>query len=179
MNIQFNFKNFDPSEHIQNYARRRLEKLGRFFGPHQDIDITVNMGVDKLLHRIDIRLSGNGVSVNADEQAHDMYTSIDLATDKVEAQVKKMLSRAKQRQRKGRGNTQIDVFSYEVTPPETVQTITGRDHFSPKPMSPEEAVMQLEANDRAFIVFLNSENERINVIYRRKTNDFGLIDPVV
>jgi len=179
MNVQFNFKNFDPSEHIQAYARRRFVKLGRFFGKNKDIDISVNMGVDKLQHRVDVRLSGNAISITADEQTHDMYTSIDLVSDKLEAQVKKMLSRAKESRRKARNDAHIDVFSYEVTPPEVQQTITGRDHFSPKPMSPEEAAMQLATDNRSFIVFLNSENERINVLYRRKTQDFGLIDPVI
>lgn len=179
MNVQFNFKNFDPSEHIQNYAQRRFEKLGRFFGKHHDIDIFVNMSVDKLQHRVDVRLTGNAVSITADEQSHDMYSSIDLVFDKLEAQVKKMLSRAKESRRKARNNAHIDVFSYEVIPPEAQQTITGRDHFSPKPMSPEEAAMQLASSERKFIVFLNAENDRINVLYRRKTDDFGLIDPVI
>lgn len=58
------------------------------------------------------------------------------------------------------------------------RTITGRDHFSPKPMSPDEAAMQLDANDFEFLTFLNSENDRINVIYRRKNGNLGLIDPI-
>ena len=96
MHISFTFKNFEPSEHLRKYARRRMEKLGRFFGKNPALDAQV----------------------------------------------------------------------------------TGRDHFSPKPMSPDEAAMQLDANDFEFLTFLNSENDRINVIYRRKNGNLGLIDPI-
>ena len=59
------------------------------------------------------------------------------------------------------------------------RSITDRDHFSPKPMDPEEAALQLEAKGFEFLVFLNSENERVNVIYRRKDNNYGMIDPII
>ena len=68
--------------------------------------------------------------------------------------------------------------TFEVTEEDGERTITGRDHFSPKPMSPDEAAMQLDANDFEFLTFLNSENDRINVIYRRKNGNLGLIDPI-
>ena len=70
------------------------------------------------------------------------------------------------------------VYTFEVTEEDGERTITGRDHFSPKPMSPDEAAMQLDAQDFEFLTFLNSENDRINVIYRRKNGNLGLIDPI-
>ena len=164
MHISFTFKNFEPSEHLRKYARRRMEKLGRFFGKNPALDAQVNMAVDKFRQRVEVQLTG-------------MYASIDLVLDKLEAQVKKFVSRNKEIHRKGRAND-IDVYTFEVTEEDGERTITGRDHFSPKPMSPDEAAMQLDANDFEFLTFLNSENDRINVIYRRKNGNLGLIDPI-
>ena len=177
MHISFTFKNFEPSEHLRKYARRRMEKLGRFFGKNPALDAQVNMAVDKFRQRVEVQLTGDGISIAASEVSEDMYASIDLVLDKLEAQVKKFVSRNKEIHRKGRA-IDIDVYTFEVTVEDGERTITGRDHFSPKPMSPDEAAMQLDANDFEFLTFLNSENDRINVIYRRKNGNLGLIDPI-
>ena len=141
MHISFTFKNFEPSEHLRKYARRRMEKLGRFFGKNPALDAQVNMAVDKFRQRVEVQLTGDGINIAASEVSEDVYT-------------------------------------FEVTEEDGERTITGRDHFSPKPMSPDEAAMQLDANDFEFLTFLNSENDRINVIYRRKNGNLGLIDPI-
>ena len=154
MHISFTFKNFEPSEHLRKYARRRMEKLGRFFGKNPALDAQVNMAVDKFRQRVEVQLTGDGINIAASE-----------------------VSRNKEIHRKGRAND-IDVYTFEVTEEDGERTITGRDHFSPKPMSPDEAAMQLDANDFEFLTFLNSENDRINVIYRRKNGNLGLIDPI-
>ena len=187
MHISFTFKNFEPSEHLRKYARRRMEKLGRFFGKNPALDAQVNMAVDKFRQRVEVQLTGDGINIaasevsedllRAEETSNDMYASIDLVLDKLEAQVKKFVSRNKEIHRKGRAND-IDVYTFEVTEEDGERTITGRDHFSPKPMSSDEAAMQLDANDFEFLTFLNSENDRINVIYRRKNGNLGLIDPI-
>lgn len=181
MHISFTFKNFEPSEHLRKYTRRRMEKLGRFFGKNPALDTQVLMAVDKFRQKVEVQLSGEGLNISASESSEDMYTSIDLILDKLEAQVKKFVSRAKEVHRKARNDADIGVYTYEVhdenADPDI--SITDRDHFSPKPMNPEEAALQLEAKDFDFLTFLNSENGRINVIYRRKDNNFGMIDPVV
>ena len=177
MHISFTFKKFEPSEHLRKYARRRMEKLGRFFGKNPALDAQVNMAVDKFRQRVEVQLTGDGINIAASEVSEDMYASIDLVLDKLEAQVKKFVSRNKEIHRKGRAND-IDVYTFEVTEEDGERTITERDHFSPKPMSPDEAAMQLDANDFEFLTFLNSENDRINVIYRRKNGNLGLIDPI-
>ena len=176
MHISFTFKNFEPSEHLRKYARRRMEKLGRFFGKNPALDAQVNMSVDKFRQRVEVQLTGDGVNIAASEASEDMYATIDMVLDKLEAQVKKLVSRNKEIHRRDRED--IDVYTFEVIEEDGERTITGRDHFSPKPMGPDEAAMQLEAHDFEFLTFLNSENDRINVIYRRKNGHFGLIDPI-
>lgn len=184
MHISFTFKNFEPSEHLRKYARRRLEKLGRFLGKNPALDTQVLMTVDKFRQKVEVQITGEGIIVSASESSEDMYATIDLVLDKLEAQVKKYISRTKEIHRTARNNADIGVYRYDLAEEEAEEgeedrSITDRDHFSPKPMDPEEAVLQLEAKGFDFLVFLNSENDRVNVIYRRKGNNYGMIDPII
>ena len=177
MNISFTFKNFEPSDHLKKYARRRFEKLGRFFGKSAGLDVQVALLVDKFRHQCDVNVSGEGLQLSASEKTEEMYSSIDLVHDKLESQIKKHVSRAKERKTR---NAKVDIFSFSVTEPVTPESpLAGVSHFEPKPMQLEEALMQMESVGNDFIVFLNDENQRINVLYRRRNGGLGLIDPIV
>ena len=179
MNISFTFKNFEPSDHLKKYARRRMEKLGRFFGKSAGLDVNVILTVDKFRHRCEVLVGGEGLHINASETAQDMYAAIDLVTDKVEAQIKRKVSRVKEQRRKAR-NSDVDVFTVNLeAEPDDTPEITGTDRFATKPLHLDEAVMQLEAAGIDFLVFFNAENSRVNVVYRRSGSGFALIDPVI
>lgn len=182
MHINFTFKNFEPSEHLRKYARRRMEKMGRFFGKNSALEAQVVMLVDKFRQRVEVQLAGEGVSISAEEQSADMYASIDLVADKLSSQIKKFISKNREQWRKAHSEPEaIDIFTFDEAEPNTDPEIIdrGEAHYSPKPMLPEEAALQLDARDYEFLVFRHASNERINVIYRRKNGDYGLIDPVV
>jgi len=178
MHIAFTFKNFEPSEHLKKYARRRFEKLGRFFGKASGLDVQVSLNVDKFRHKCDVQVGGEGLQLAAAEQTEDMYGSIDLVLDKLESQIKKHVSRVKEHRRQSR-NTVIDVFTSPLQEEGGERAITGTSKFEPKPMHVDEALMQLESSENEFLVFLNAELERVNVIYRRRNGGYGLIDPIV
>ena len=89
MNISFAFKNFEASEHLKKYARRRMEKLGRFFGKASGLEVAVVLTVDKFRHRCEVTVTGEGLHINATEQTSDMYAAIDALTDKLDRQVLK------------------------------------------------------------------------------------------
>ncbi len=177
MNIAFTFKNFEPSEHLKKYARRRFEKLGRFFGKASGLDVQVNLGVDKFRHKCDVRVSGEGLNLSATEQTEEMYSSIDLVLDKLEAQIKKHVSRLKKHHRQAR-DAKVEVFTYNFGA-ESDEGAVGTTRFEPKPMALDEAILQLESVKSEFLVFLHEENQRINVVYRDRNGEYGLIDPIV
>ncbi len=177
MNIAFTFKNFEPSEHLKKYARRRFEKLGRFFGKASGLDVLVNLSIDKFRQVCEVRVSGEGLSLAATEQTQEMYSSIDLVLDKLEAQVKKHVSRLKKHHRQAR-DAKVEIFTYNFGA-ESDDGQIGTRRFEPKPMALEEAILQLESVGSEFLVFLNEEHHRINVVYRRRSGDYGLIDPIV
>ena len=178
MNITFTFNNFEPSDHLRRYAQRRIEKLGRFFGKDPSIEAQVVLNVDKFRHRADVQMNGEGLRIKADEVSDDMYATLDLIADKLEVQIKKFVDKSREHRRQ-KTDSKIDVFSYQVVDEEGERRIIGRDHFSPKPMEADEAAMQLESQELEFLVFLNAVSDRVNVIYRRRNGDYGLIDPQV
>lgn len=179
MNITFAFKQFEASDHLKKYARRRMEKLGRFFGKSSGLECDVVMTVDKYRHRCEVNVTGEGLHINASETAQDMYAAIDLVTDKIESQIKRKVSRVKEQRRKAR-NADIDIYTFNVdAEPEEEQAVIGTDRFAPKPLHIDEALMQLDSIGSEFLVFLNAENNRVNVIYRRKVAGYALIDPVL
>ena len=168
MNISFAFKNFEASDHLKKYARRRMEKLGRFFGKSAGLEVTVVLTVDKFRHRCEVTVVGEGLHINATEQTTDMYAAIDLVTDKVEAQRRKARS------------ADVDVFTYNIeAEAEASQPVEGTDRLAAKPLHLDEALMQLDSIGSEFLVFFNAENGRINVVYRTRTSGYALIDPVL
>ena len=179
MNIAFTFKNFEPSDHLKKYARRRFEKLGRFFGKSSGLEVQVALTVDKFRHKCDVHVTGEGLQLAASEQTGEMYSSVDLVLDKLEAQIKKHVSRIKEQRRQAR-NSNVDVFTYNIGGgDEEGPQIKGTERFDPKPMHLDEAVMQLDSIGSDFLVFFHADYQRINVIYRRRNGDYGLIDPVI
>jgi putative sigma-54 modulation protein len=179
MEIKFTFKNFEPSEHLKKYARTRFEKISKYMLDSENADLQVNLEVEKFRQIAEVILTAKNLHLSATEESEDMYSTIDLVLDKLEAQVKKVREKVKDRHKKRKEKpVRMDVISFskgETGKKEPV--IVQTDHYEPKPMSVEEAAMQLESLNYEFLVFLNADTERVNVIYRRKNGDFGLIDP--
>lgn len=177
MEITFTFKNFEPSNHLKGYARDRFNKIDRYLRDEDQGELSVNLAVEKYRHMAEVILVGKDMHFSANSESEDMYSTIDLVLDKLEAQVRKTKEKNKDH-RRNQKSTRVDVISFSQDETgKRAQTITETDNFEPKPMSVDEAAMQLEALENEFLVFFNADIERVNVIYRRKSGDFGLIDP--
>jgi putative sigma-54 modulation protein len=179
MNIAYAFKNFDPSEHLKSYAARRFHKLARFMPKANNIVLNVNMAVDKFRHKIEVQVSGDNLNISAVEQSQDMYSSVDMVLEKLEAQLKKHVEKIKDKRRnKTAGPGEAEEFvEYSSGRNITTRRVVERDNFEPKPMHVDEAAMQLEQRDDIFLVFLNADTEQVNVLYKRNNGNLGLISP--
>lgn len=178
MNISFAFKNMEPSDHLKEYASSRFEKMAKFIGDTIETELQINLTVEKFRHKAEVVLTADNLHISAYEESEDMYSTIDMVLDKLEAQLKRMRERQKDRRRAGTPRAaRMDVISFVEEPGGRAPTIKGSDHFEPKPMGVDEAAMQLESLKYEFLVFRNAESGRVNVIYRTKNGDFGLIDP--
>lgn len=175
MEIKFNFKSFDPSEHLKNYAVSRFEKLEKYLRNPENSSVKINLEVEKFRQMAEVVLDADSIHLSAQEETHDMYATIDVVLDKIETQLKKVRGKQKEKKRGKSGSSQTTgaEISSESDLPQVVQT----DLFEAKPMDVEEAVSRLQKSDYEFLVFFNADTNRVNVIYVRKNGDFGLIDP--
>lgn len=178
MHISLTFKNMEPSDHLKQYIDSRFEKLAKYVNDSEEPELLVNLHVEKFRHMADVVLTADNVHLSAYEESEDMYTTIDLVLDKLEAQLRKMREKQKAKRRSGKDRSvRMDVISFSEQSGKQTQTIVESDMYEPKPMSVEEAAMQLSSVKYEFLVFRNSETDTVNVIYRLKNGDFGLIDP--
>ncbi|WP_319779460.1 ribosome hibernation-promoting factor, HPF/YfiA family [Maridesulfovibrio sp.] len=176
MNVAFTFKNFDASEHLKEYANSRFSKLVKYVSNPDNTDMQVNLSVDKFRHVAEVVFASDHLHVSAYEVSEDMYSTVDMVLDKLEAQLRRANEKMRSHRRKETAPARMDILSYaeeEYKEPVIVES----DSFVPKPMSVDEAAEQLQTLDHEFLVFRNADNETINVIYRRNNGDFGLIDP--
>ncbi|MBG0775801.1 MAG: ribosome-associated translation inhibitor RaiA [Desulfovibrionaceae bacterium] len=182
MNITFNFKNFEPSDHLKEYATSRFEKISKYISDSDTAEIQVNLSVEKFRQMADIVFVQDNVHLSAYQESEDMYATIDMVLDKLEAQVKKIRERMKEKKRKAQKEKSVryDILSLGMGDGGTrIPTIEKSDNLPVKPMNIDEAAMQLDNLNYEFLVFRNSETDRVNVIYKRKNDDYGLIDPGV
>ena len=179
---------------INDYAEKKVESL------HLDypkiIEAHVILEVDKHRHRAEIVLiCANHITIEAHEETADLYASMDQVILKVARQMRKYKTRLL-RQQRPRGQTSIRYLDEQVFDPEAFAVfdeaaITAKGYVEPpepevvqtekypvKPMYVDEAVLQLEmSSEQQFLVFLNARTEKVNVLYRRKQGEFGLIQP--
>ncbi|MBU1247792.1 MAG: ribosome-associated translation inhibitor RaiA [Proteobacteria bacterium] len=175
MNIAFNFKNFDPSPHLKEHAEKRFSKIEKYVQDSDQPELQVNLSVEKFRQMAEVVLSADNIHISAFQESADMYSTIDMVLDKIQAQLIKIRDKNKSRKRRAKQQVRMDVMSFGLDT--TVPTIVETDKYEAKPMSVEEAAEQLKSRDYEFLVFQNSETEAVNVIYRMKGGDYGIIDP--
>ena len=112
MNINCTFKNFEPSEHLKNHVRTRFVKLGKYVANPDDCELQVNLSVEKIRHQAEVTLDADNIHLSAFEESEDMYTTIDLVLDKMEARLRKMREKIKDRRRAKPRDVRFDVVSF-------------------------------------------------------------------
>ncbi len=175
MNVHLKGKNVQITDGIREYAEKRFQKLEKYF--EKDFDVNATMSVEKDLHKIDVVILISGLVLKGEDKTRDMYTTIDNVVDKLERQIRKYKTRIN---RKGKQIDPKDEFvplaemqEFEEDLPKIVKTKS----FPIKPMSNEEAILQMGLLGHSFFVFLNAETDDVNVIYRRNDGQYGLIEP--
>ncbi len=175
MRIAITARNTELTPALREYVERKLERIKKYL--NEPIDIKVVLLVEKFRQRAEFNVSAPGVNLNAEEESQDLYASIDVAVDKLEEQARRYKEKMQQKARdEERAWVRMEVLDSEMEE-DTAPRIIRSKRFAMKPMSVEEAAMQLDISDSSFLVFLNPATERVNVIYRRKDGNFGLIEP--
>lgn len=176
MKITVKAKNTQVTEPLNEYIEKRFGKLEKYFADG-NLAGTVTLIVEREIHRVEATIPINRYILRAEEKSNDMYASIDGVVDKLERQIRKYKTKVN---RKGKVQTFNDVAPVVTEPEETDTSKAIRTKsFVVRPMDEEEAIMQMELLAHDFFVFLNAETNAINVVYKRKDNQYGLIIPIV
>jgi len=177
MRITISGKGMEVSEYLRDTVEKKAGKLKRYFKPGTDVHVTLS--IEKSRHIAEVTVQIDGVVLRSEEITGDMYSSIDIALKKLERQIRKHRTKLEKRLRSDAFKVEtpsygldVDDFENEIKP-EVVRV----KRFIVKPMDVGEAQMQLELLGHSFFVFTNSKTNEINVIYRRKDGNYGLIEP--
>ena len=172
------------TEAIKDYCTKKIEHL------HLDypkiIEAHVILEVEKYRHSAEVVLvCSNHITIEACEETNDMYAAIDAVVDKVQRQMRKYKTRLMKKHRPRKDIVHhLEEHVLQSEPVDLdgdgngVHPVVRTERYPVKPMFIDEAVLQLEMSHRQFLVFMNARNTRVSVLYRRKSGDFGLIEPM-
>lgn len=177
MRISIIGKNLEISEYLRDLVEKKVGKLERYFP--QSTEVQVTLSVEKNRHIVEVTIPYEGGVIRGEEVTGDMYASIDNVLDKLEKQILRHRTKLEKNLRSGAFKFEEPVYSdaYEDADEDAGPSIVRVKRFAIKPMSEEEAMLQIEMIGHSFYVFKNADTNRINVIYRRKDGNFGLIEP--
>ena len=166
-------RNIDITEGLKSAVQEKLGKLERYFTPETEIHVTLNVEKDR--QKIEVTIPVKGNIIRSEQVSSDMYVSIDLVEEVIERQLRKYKTKIVNQQQAG-GNFQKEFVEDEFLEDEEVNIIRTKK-FGIKPMYPEDACVQMELLGHNFYVFRNAETDEVNVVYKRKGNTYGLIEP--
>ena len=166
-------KNIEITPGLKDTITRKLGKLERYFTP--DTEIIVTLSVEKERQKIEVTIPVKGNIIRSEQVSNDMYVSIDLVEEIIERQLKRYKNKLVDSKQNAVSFTK-EYVDEEYDDPEAIKIVRTKK-FAVKPMDPEEACIQMELLGHDFFVFINAETEDVNVVYKRKGNTYGLIEP--
>ena len=176
MRISITGKNLEISDYLNELVNKKVGKLERFFP--QDTEVFVTLSVERNRHIVEVTIPYEGGVIRGEEITGDMYASIDNVLDKLEKQIIRHRTRLEKCLRVGAVREIETRFGAELDEADDEgPKIVRVKRFAIKPMSEEEAMLQIEMVGHSFYVFLNSETNQMNVLYKRKDGNYGLIEP--
>jgi putative sigma-54 modulation protein len=167
-------KNMELTDALKEIVQKKISKLEKYF--EANIEARATLSVQKNRHIIEVTIPFNGVILRGEEATSDMYKSLDLVEDKLERQIRKQKTRLSRKHggslRFGEINN-IDIKASEEDDGKLVKV----KKFGVKPMNSEEAILQMDLLGHNFFVYQDSDSNKVNVIYKRKDGDYGLLEP--
>ena len=175
MKIKIFGKNIEVTEGIRSAVEEKIGKLDKYFAEETRVDVTLS--VNKNEQKVEVTIPVKGRIIRAEEISDDMYVSIELVEEVIERQLKKYKNKLIDRKRNAADFAPEYVDEDEEIFEEEEVKIIRAKKFGIKPMNAEEACVQMELLGHNFYVFLNAETEEVNVVYKRKGQTYGLIEP--
>ena len=166
-------KNFNTYQHLEDTIEKKLEKLDKYFS--EDIEAKVVLSQERNKDKIEVNINAKGAQFRTEQVADDIYEGLDKAIDKLSRQMSKFKGKL---QKKYQDNKSV---RFEAIPaPETGEAEVGKVVKTKKvelrPMTAEDAVLEMEMSGHDFFVFLDEDTDRLNVVYKRKDDNYGVLE---
>lgn len=169
-------KNIEVTEALREKVIHKMKKLDKFFNP--DTEAQVTMSVEKVRQIVEVTIPFNGIVLRAEVANEDMYASIDKAIDIIERQIRKNKTRlAKKLHENAFRDDDVKIGKDNEYNEENEFKVVRTKRFAIKPMAVEEAILQMNLLGHEFFMFSNGDTNQVNVVYRRKDGNYGLIEP--
>ena len=175
MKITITGKNIELTQGLKDAVEERFTKLDKYFT--KDTEAIVTLIVEKERQKIEVTIPLKGHVIRAEEVTSDMYASIEAVTNTIEAQLKRHRQKLITKQQSDSTTFFAQDFIQEESEDEETIKIVRSKKFDMKPMYPEDACLEMDLLGHDFFVFRNAETDEINVVYKRKNNSYGLIEP--
>ncbi len=174
MRITITGKNIELTDGLKEAVEDRLSKLEKYFTPETEAHVTLS--VEKERQKIEVTIPVKGSVIRAEQVSNDMYVSIEVVEETIERQLKKYRNKIVTKQQSAEKFFAQEYLEKDAEGDDEIRIIRTK-RFGIKPMYPEDACVQMELLGHDFFVFLNAETEEVNVVYKRKGNTYGLIEP--
>ena len=169
-------KNIDITGGLKSAVEDKLGKLEKYFTPETEVHVTLSVEKDR--QKIEVTIPVKGNIIRSEQVSNDMYVSIDLVEEIIERQLKKYKTKLADTKMGSRENFKREYLDKDYMEEEEIRIVRTKV-FDMKPMYPEDACIQMELLGHSFYAFCNAETDEINVVYKRKGNTYGLIEPEV
>lgn len=173
MNFIIVGKNIEVTPGLKSAVEDKIGKLEKYFTPETEIHVTLS--VEKERQKIEVTIPVKGSIIRSEQVSNDMYVSIDLVEEIIERQLKRYKNKLIDRKQSS-SYFKKEFIEKEYMDEEEIKIIRSKK-FDIKPMYPEDACIQMELLGHNFYVFCNAETDQVNVVYKRKGNTYGLIEP--
>jgi len=166
-------KNIDVTPGLKGAVEDKIGKLEKYFAPETEVHVTLS--VEKERQKIEVTIPVKGTVIRSEQISNDMYVSIDLVEEIIERQLKKYKNKLIEKQQ-NRDYFKQEFIEKDFVDDEEIKIVRSKK-FDIKPMYAEDACIQMELTGHGFFVFVNAETNQVNVVYKRKGNTYGLIEP--
>jgi putative sigma-54 modulation protein len=169
-------RHIEATEALKQYATEKFSRLEKYLPKTVQVVVTLSV-VKKIHHTAEAVIKSNGLLMQASEETEEMYSAIDLLIEKIERRVRRYKEKLVDHKHQSNKTDSFAIAPTAAHPDDRIPQIIKIKRFDLKPMLPEEAVMQMELLDKDFFIFSNAGSGHVNVIYKRKDGNVGLIEP--
>ncbi len=167
-------RNIEVTPGLREAVEEKIGKLESYFTP--ETEVIVALSVQKDMQKIEVTIPIKGTIIRAEESSTDMYVSIDLVEEIIERQIRRYRKKLIDKKQSAQSFSQLFIQEAEEAETEDISIVKTK-RFGMKPMFPEDACVEMELLGHNFYMFLNAETDQVNVVYKRKGNTYGLIEP--